>query len=69
MLSVQKEPDKTGKVIAMQMRNKDRVDIIGLQPLAPQAPRAAPKPGPMGFRTGLTDADLGLTAEEHREFE
>jgi hypothetical protein len=36
---------------------------------APQpVPRAAPAAAPP-FRTGLTDADLGLTPEERREFE
>ena len=42
----------------------------------PEASAAAPQPGPRGapaatapFRTGLTDADLGLTPEERREFE
>jgi len=42
----------------------------------PEASATAPQPGPGAaratappFRTGLTDADLGLTSEERREFE
>jgi hypothetical protein len=37
-------------------------------PPAPHAPRPAPRPAPE-FRTGLSDADLGLTPEERLEFE
>lgn len=33
----------------------------------PEAP-AAPSPAPSGFRTGLTDGDLGLSDAEQREF-
>ena len=34
-----------------------------------ERPAAAPPRAPAQFRTGLNDAELGLTAAERREFE
>lgn len=58
------------------VRNGSDGDVL-LDLVFPAAPgtvsgregRAEPSPGPNGFRTGLSDADLGLSAEERAEFE
>jgi hypothetical protein len=43
------------------------VELLTPHPDAPAAGSTPPQPS--GFRTGLTDRDLGLTPEEQREFE
>jgi hypothetical protein len=58
-------PDAPELILYRCLRNGASVDAL-LEPLdnAPAAPApAAP------FRTGLTDADLGISPEERREFE
>ena len=57
-------PDAPELILYRCVRNGAGIDAL-LEPLhhAPAAPAAAP------FRTGLTDADLGISPEEQREFE
>lgn len=58
-------PDAPELILYRCLRNGASVDAL-LEPLdnAPAAPAAAAP-----FRTGLTDADLGIGPEERREFE
>jgi hypothetical protein len=57
-------PDAPEMILYRCVRNGAGVDAL-VEPLdhSPAAPPAAP------FRTGLTDADLGISPEERREFE
>lgn len=65
-------PDAPTLAVYRCVRNGAGVDAL-LEPLRAPAPHAAAtRARPAGlqpFRTGLTDADLGLTPEEHLEFE
>jgi hypothetical protein len=58
-------PDAPELILYRCVRNGASVDAL-VEPLenAPTAPAAAAP-----FRTGLTDADLGISPEERREFE
>ena len=55
------------------VRNGSHADVllepVGAPPLSSQAPAPAEPASPSAFRTGLSEADLGLSDEELAEFE